>query len=158
MRLASIKDAVLVWGMVNKDSLSFFRKEKLIISSECRPYLYGLKHNVKIFKEEKIPCVYCTDNMLGHLFARGKIGHTVIFYKERVPEGFLCPAGSLYIFLLSKLHNTVVEFLKGDYNSAPVDKDAATIEGKRFIFEEDLSFVIPGQDEVIKEALVRRVK
>lgn len=151
MKLAQIKDAVLIWGVLRREALSFLEEEKLVVVAECRPYLYGLKHNVKIFKEEKIPYVYCTDNMLGILFFKGKIKRTFIFYRKENKNGFLLPAGSLYVYILSKLHNVEVEFLpQGDFSfKGRYDLDASSLGGKRFVEDENLEFVVKAQDELI---------
>ena len=150
MKLAQVKDAILVWGAVSREALSFLKEEKLTAVAECRPYLYGLRHNLALLGNENISCFYCTDNMLGILFAYGKIKRTFIFYRSRRKEGFLCPAGSLYVYLLSKLHNAEIKFIAQGEIGDDYNNDVSKLGGRLFVSKEDLKFVVKAKDELIE--------
>jgi len=148
MRLFQIDKAILLWGLINEEVLSLFKKEDLLGIPESRPYLYGLK-NIFFLKNKGYNCFYLTDNMVGILFVSGKIKSTYIFYKEKSDKGFLCPSGSLYVYLLSRLHNIEVNFFPQGELEKSLDKDASTLGGKPFVKKEDLKFVVLSQDELI---------
>ena len=148
MKLSQIDKAILLWGLINEKNLSLFKKEDLLGIPEGRPYLYGLK-NIFLLEKRGFNCFYLTDNMVGTLFASGRIKSTCIFYKEKSDKGFLCPPGSLYVYLLSKFHNIEVNFFPQGELEENLDKDTSTLGGKPFVKEEDLKFVVLPQEELI---------
>ncbi len=150
MKIEEIKEAVLIWGILSKKGVDALKKEELGVVAECRPYLYGLKHNSVLLNEERISYFYCTDNMLGYLFREGKIKRTFIFYRRKKEDGFISPAGSLYVFLLSKLHNVELKFFEEGRFLGGVDKDASTFGGRVFVSREDFTFVERPEDELIE--------
>ncbi len=158
MKIAQIKKSVLIWGVLSKKAVDALKNEECVVAAECRPYLYGLKHNLILLNKEKIPYFYCTDNMLGVLFREGKIKYTFIFYKQKNKEGFLSPAGSLYVYLLSKLHNIEVKFIpQGKFDDIS-DRNASTLEGKLFVLEKDLPFVEDAEDELIEKSFIKEAQ
>ena len=77
MKIKDIKRAVLFWGILSEEAVIYL-KEKLhegffLINPEMRPYLLGLKWNQNALAASGLKFLYCTDNMLGHLFYRQKI-------------------------------------------------------------------------------------
>ncbi len=150
MKLGQVRNSTLLWGILNREALKNFIEKDLLALPEARPYLYGLR-NIALLKREGFPCFYCTDNMLGTLFSHGKIRRSIIFYREENEKGFICPSGSLYIYLLSKLHKVEVRFFpQGELEDCP-DKDASSLEGRLLISREDVDFVIKPQDEFIEK-------
>ena len=149
MKLEDLNNLILIWGVLSKDSLGLFKEETILVP-ENRPFLYGLKYNIPLLKENNIPFVYCTDNMIGHFFYRKKIKKTYLFYKEKIREGFIGPCGSLYAGLLSRLHNVKVDaFLGAEVNFDNIDRDASTLSGKEFISLGSKEWAERGSDELI---------
>jgi len=156
MKLDKIKDAILIWGIVSDDGLSILKNEKIVIVPETRPYLLGLLYNAPLLKKQKINFVYCTDNMLGFLFYKDKIKKTIIFYKKLTKKGIICISGSLYVALLSKLHNVAIKIMpqKNLKNIKFLDNSATTLAGKKFILKEDTKFFKSPKDELISYFLL----
>jgi len=149
MKIEELNNPILIWGLLSKESLKLF-KGRTVLVAENRPFLYGLKHNIPLLKEHNIPFIYCTDNMLGYLFYKNKIKKTFIFYKEKTKEGFLAPGGSLYVSLLSRLHDVPVgPFLGAKVNFGDTDIDASTLGGKEIISGDVKRWAEPSKDEVI---------
>ncbi len=159
MKIDEIKEAILIWGILSKKGIDELNKEELGVVAECRPYLYGLRHNSILLNKEKVPYFYCTDNMLGYLFREGKIKRTFIFYRRKKEDGFISPAGSMYVFLLSIFHNVELKFFEEGSFLGGVDKDASTLGGRSFVSRENLAFVEQPEDELIEyEVVLRRRK
>lgn len=149
MKIKELNNLILIWGVLSKESLNLFKNETVLVP-ENRPFLYGLKHNIPILKENTISFIYCTDNMLGYLFYKNKIKKTFIFYKEKTKNGYLAPCGSLYTSLLSKLSGVSVEFLGGaKVNFNDIDTDASTLGRKEIVSDDNKKWVEPARDEVI---------
>jgi len=158
MKLADIKNAVLVWGPVSEQGLSYLKKQsKLVIAAENRPYLTGLLYNAPLLKKQGIDFVYCNDSALGLLFYKKKISEVIIFYKEEKNNGFLAYSGSLYAGLLAKLHGVSVKLFPAEkLNVEVLDKDASVLEGKTFILEEGKSnYIIEAKDEFITQEVLK---
>lgn len=152
MKVKNITKAVLIWGPVSEEGINRLKEDKaLAIVPENRPYLIGLKYNACLLKRENINFVYCTDNMLGFLFYKDKIRKTLFFYKERKEKGIVGICGSLYMLLLSKLHNIPIEVIsQGEVNFRFLDKDVSSLGGKSFILgETDKSCIIGADDELV---------
>ena len=155
MKTAELNDAVLLWGCASENEVSDLLDSMLLVP-ENRPFMYGLRNNLPMLKQFDAKHVYCTDNMIGALYAKGKIRDTIVFYRQRISPGvFLCPTGSLYVCLLSKLHDVDVLFRPQGNPRAPTDRDASTLEGRTFILEKDRAFVIKPEDEIVEEALIK---
>lgn len=157
MKLENIKDAVLIWGAVSEQALYELKREKVVLVSENRPYLIGLKYNIPLLRNENIGYLYCTDNVLGFLFYKSRIKKTFIFYKDKKEEGVVGICGSLYVYLLSKLHSVPVEALaQGEGVFSGVDRDAASLGGRDFIMQEDSSaYVVKACDEILPLEVLR---
>ena len=110
MKLQDVNNALLIWGVLSQDGLGQIKEGKsLVIVPENRPYFIGLRHNAGLLKKENINFVYCTDNMIGLLFYKNKIKETFFFYKELNNNGIIGGCGSLYVCLLSKIHNIPIK-------------------------------------------------
>lgn len=141
MKLKDIHNAVLVWGVIGDESLPELKNENtLVIVAEGRPGCVGFTHNLPLLKKERIPAVYCTDNMIGTLFYAQKIRKTYI-YTGNDPDD---PEGA-YVFLLSRLHDVPVEKRPaGNVDTSAADADAGTLGGNNFIVDEALKKYIIG--------------
>lgn len=158
MRLKEVDKALLIWGFLSREGLGQIRGEgKLVVVPENRPYLVGLRHNIPLLKKDNIPFIYCTDNMLGILFYKEKIKKTLLFYKELRKEGVVGICGSLYIVLLSKLHNVPIEIMPQEaFGFIPQDRDASTLGGKSLILERNRQeFVVRAEDELIQSSILQ---
>lgn len=151
MRLEDINNTLLIWGPLSEQGIGKLKEEKsLVVVPENRPYLIGIKHNTFLLKQNNVPFVYCTDNMLGFLFYKKKIRKTLLFYKESKKEGVICVCGSLYVALLSRLHGVPIElFPQGSTSSNYLDEDASTLAGKKVILDGKENFVEKPTDELI---------
>jgi len=151
--IEDLKQSLLIWGVLSKEGIEFIKsKKERVIVPEMRPSLLGLKINIPLLKRNNIPFIYCTDNTLGFLFYKNKIKHTLLFFKEELSEGLRCITGSLYVVLLSHLHNIDISFFKMGYlqSNSLTDKDASTIDGRKVVLNEDIPFVEEVKDEVIE--------
>lgn len=158
MKLADINNAVLIWGPVSEQGLSYLKKEaKLAVVAENRPYLTGLLHNAPLLKKEGIGFVYCNDSALGLLFYKKKISEAIIFCKEEKNKGVKGFSGSLYAALLAKLHKVAVKVLPaGRFDAGALDKDARTLGGKTFILEQGKSdYIIEAEDELVTQEVLK---
>ncbi len=144
MRLDEITRLSLIWGVPAE-----FKglKGKFLLVPEMRPYLLGLSLCEEL-KTHGYPHVYVTDNMLGYLFFKGKIKETLLFYLERTTDEIKGISGSLYVTLLSKLHQVPVYFCPGKKPDIVNDKHAGTLDGRSFV--EDEKSVIWPEEEIIK--------
>ena len=143
---------ILMWGLITEESIIKIKKEnKTVILPEHRPYLLGLKYNLSRLKQHGILCVYCNDNSLGFLFYKGMIEKTYLLYIDKQAEGLQCFSGSLYVVLMSKLHNIPLEAIKGGrIENTFLDKDAATLEGRSLLIEEQpVRYVVQPDNEFI---------
>lgn len=157
MKLNDIESLVLVWGAISEAVLGQLKKEaSLILVPENRPFLLGLKHNIPLLERENIDYLYCTDNMLGLFFYKGKIRKTLIFYKE-AREKIIGFCGTMYVSLLSKLHHVDIQYVRQDKLSFNFsDKDASTLGGKNFILEENKqTYIIEPYNELVDEEALR---
>ena len=144
MKLNDITKLSLIWGLpVDFEGL----KNKFLLVPEMRPYLLGLSLCEEL-KTHGYPYVYVTDNMLGYLFFKGKIKETLLFYLERTADEIKGISGSLYVTLLSRLHQVPVYFRPGKRLAAVNDKHAGTLDGRAFV--EDEKSVIWPEEEIIK--------
>ena len=149
MKTSDLNGAVLIWGCASPAFAGSARGCRIIVP-ENRPFLYGLLHNLPLLEESGSDLLYCTDNMIGSLLFRGKIDRTVVFHRKEVEPGrFLCPPGSSYAYLLSRLHGVDVVFMpQGDCRPGP-DAGAGTLAGKPFVPDADACFVLDPEDELI---------
>lgn len=113
MKIEELNNLILIWGPLSKEGLFYLNdtikdKPLRVLVAENRPHLIGLKHNIPLLKKEGIPLVYCTDNMLGFLFYRGKIKEVLLFCKEFREKEIIASSGSLFAIYLAKLHRVPV--------------------------------------------------
>lgn len=158
MRLDDIERMTIAWGPISEAAVFEFRKESsLILVPEGRPYLLGLKYNIPLLKRENINFVYCTDNALGLLFYKGKIKQTLIFYRDKRNDGILSVTGSLYIALLSKLHNVPIKVsCAGGVDFGNLDKNTSTLDGRDFILgETKKDYIIESDLEFIPQEVLQ---
>ncbi|CAD7779386.1 MAG TPA: hypothetical protein ENI35_04125 [Candidatus Desulfofervidus auxilii] len=132
MRLEKLNSLSLLWGIPSKEGLKKIKKTNSVFIPEMRPYILGLKVAEGLNKEGVKP-IYVTDNMLGLLFYKQKIKEVLFFYRQRQNGHFLGICGSLYVCLLSHLHQVPIKALKGEEIDLRVfDQDASTIDGCLF--------------------------
>ena len=155
MKIKDINRLTLIWGGISEEGLSYLRNKVnknnfVILVPENRPYLLGLNYNIPLLEKEKIPLVYCTDNMLGFLFYKGNIEETILFCKKMAEKGVLGVCGSLYATLLSKAHNVPVKvFLQGKVDFSGMDRDASVLQGKKLTLGKDAGQVEECSDEIV---------
>ena len=157
MKLTESKEMIAIWGPVSQAAIAELKQSKsLILIPEHRPFLLGLKHNLPLLKSEGVDLMYCNDNVLGLLFYKGKIKETLLFYKEKKEDGLICICGSLYVSLLSKLHNVPIKtFLQNNVDFSLLDKGASTLEGKDFVLEENKeNYIIEASDEFLPQEVL----
>lgn len=136
MKIAGIKKAILFWGILSGEAIIYL-KEKLhkgfvLINPELRPYLLGVGWNRDALSAAGLEFVYCTDNMLGHLFYQKKIEELLVLYQKKRDEGYLCLSGSLYVYKLARYHKVGVRFALGtelNLDKFP-DCGASTLAGR----------------------------
>ena len=123
-----------------------------VLVPENRPYMVGLKYNIPLLRRENVPLVYCTDNMLGALFYRGKIKELLLSYKEIRAEGIISGCGSLFAVVLAHLHQVQIKgFVQGAFPLKGVDKDASSLGGKKFVLPGEEPFIQEAGDEIIEK-------
>ncbi len=161
MKIKEVNRLTLIWGGLSGEGLSYLRNKAnknnfVVLVPENRPYLLGLNYNIPLLEKEKIALVYCTDNMLGFLFYKRKIEETILFCKEMAEREVLGICGSLYVALLSKLHDVPVKvFLQGTVDFSGKDKDASALQGKKMVLDEDSEWVEKGSDEMVSWEVLR---
>ncbi len=131
----NIDKAVLIWGPVSKEGVEYLRfQRRQVIICENRPYLLGLKHNKPLIEEAKLRFTYCTDNTIGHLLYKKAVREAVLFCEKQdgVIKGL---SGSLYVWLLARIHHIPVKLLQeGEVDlEGFLDKDAGTLDGKKVV-------------------------
>lgn len=157
MKLKEINKATLIWGLASREGLEDIKQgSSIIVVPENRPYMVGLKNNIPLLKEKGIDFIYCNDTSLGLLFYKEKIKETVIFFSQVVEEGIEAISGSLYVALLSKLHNVPIKIMEqGTSNIAFLDNDASTLEGNLIVPKRDKECIIKADSEIIDEEVLR---
>lgn len=161
MKIKDVNRLTLIWGGLSKEGLSYLRNKAnkhnfVVLVPENRPYLLGLNYNIPLLEKEKIDLIYCSDNMLGFLFYKEKIEETILFCKEMAEKEVLGICGSLYVALLSKLHNIPVKvFLQGKVDFSGRDKDASALQGRKMVLDKDLERVEKGSDEMVAWEVLR---
>lgn len=153
MDIKHIENAILIWGPLNESAIAYLKEQRRkVIVPEMRPSCMGLSRVLPVLKKEKIPAIYCTDNMLGLLFMKKKIGETIISYRKEDKKGITGISGSRYVVLLSRLHGVKIKLFKGDetdYNTVFKDTDASTILGKTLFGQLGSTEIIPAAEEQI---------
>lgn len=144
----------LIWGALDDNALSKIKKEAKraeILIPEIRPALLGLRHNASILKKKKLRFCCCNDNALGFFFYKGLIKKVFIFASKINKQGFWAVSGTLYVFLLTKLHNVAYEILlqKNSKFQSP-DKDASSLGGRTMVADKRKKDIIIPCKEFIR--------
>jgi len=157
MEITNIKKAVLFWGILSEEAVIYlkekFHRGFVLVNPELRPYLLGLGWNRDALSAAGLEFLYCTDNMLGHLFYLQKIKELLILYQKKMDDGYLCLSSSLYVYELAKYHNVDVKFAAGtelDLDKFS-DSDASTLAGRPMYAESLLGEVEKPRLDLIKE-------
>lgn len=157
MKLSEIKNAVILWGIPSKEIIEELKDRGcLVVVPEQRPSLLGLKQVMPILAKEGISHLYCTDNVLGFLFYKKRLKKTYLGFNEERGSDISASSGSLYISLLSKIHNIEIKIfpsVKGSLQKS--DEDASTLDKKDFILTDNKedSIVRPRPEIIPQEVL-----
>jgi hypothetical protein len=149
MTLSEIDKALLVWGPISDEALAHIRSVGwLVVVPEGRPFMTGLRQNVPKLKKAAIKFVYVNDNALGVLFDKGKISRTIIFYKEKNDKEVKAFCGTMYVAILSHLHNVKIEFISA--KDFLLDGSVELLGGKKYILKDNAKdFIINAEDEIV---------
>ena len=133
--MSKVENAVLIWGPVSSEGINYLRFQgKEVVVCENRPYLLGLIHNKPLLEKEGFRIVYCPDNAIGHLFYKNAVREVVLFCRKEkgIIKGI---SGSLYVWLLAKLHSLPVKiFQQAEINWDKIkDLNASTLEGNLMV-------------------------
>ena len=156
MRVADIRSAILFWGILSEEAVIYLKEKAqegfVLINPELRPYLLGLRWNRDVLQAAGLRFLYCTDNMLGHLFYRRKVKEVLILYQEKAERGYVCLSGSLYVYELAKYHKVKIKFISGTELNLDKfsDRDASTLGGRLLYGENSRKIEVP-QGEIIRE-------
>jgi len=103
-----------------------------VIACETRPYLQGARLTVWECLQERIPCTLVTDNMAGHLMARGEVDVVVVGADRIVANGDVAnKIGTYGLAVLARRHG--IPF----YVAAPLSTfDLKMKDGRRIPIEE----------------------
>lgn len=81
-------------------------KEVEVLVDETRPFLQGARLTAWELKKDKIPVTLVTDNMIGHLMQRGKVGAVVVGCDRIAANGDVAnKIGTYGIAVLARRHN-----------------------------------------------------
>lgn len=149
MTLAQIDKALLVWGPVTDEALAHIHSTGwLVVVSEGRPFMTGLKHNIQKLKKAGIKFVYVNDNALGSLFGKNKISRTIIFYKGKNDKEIRGFCGTMYVAILSRLHNVKIELMPA--KDMLLEGSAEMLGGKKYILRDNVKdFTVAAEDETV---------
>ena len=149
MTLSEIDKALLIWGPVPDEAVLHIRSSGwLVVVPEGRPFMTGLKHNVKKLKKAGIKFVYVNDNSLGILFSKGKISRTIIFYKEKNDKMIKGFCGTMYVAILSRLHGVRIELIPA--KDLSWEGGPEVLGGKKYILKDNVEdFVAAAEDETV---------
>lgn len=152
MKLEDIKTAVVVWGAVSGQGITYLKERgNLVVVPEVRPSLLGLYHNARVLAKEGIRFVCCCDNVLGLLFFKGKIDKTLLFCRKADRVAAVARAGSLYVVLLSRIHGVSVEtMIEPEIKFTSQDIDATSLGGRKMVLESG-DGIYADDEEVINE-------
>ncbi len=133
--MKKVSNAVLIWGPVSGEGVEYLKLQaKQVVICENRPYLLGLIHNKPLLEKQGIRVVYCTDNTIGHLFYQKAVREIVLFCRREngIIKGV---SGSLYVWLLAKIHNLPIKiFREAEICWQEIkDKDAGSLGGRPVI-------------------------
>jgi methylthioribose-1-phosphate isomerase len=103
-----------------------------VIANETRPYLQGARLTAWECMQERIPCTLITDNMAGHLMARGEVDLVIVGADRIAANGDVAnKIGTYPLAVLASRHG--IPF----YVAAPVSSfDLSIPDGSRIPIEE----------------------
>jgi methylthioribose-1-phosphate isomerase len=111
-----------------------FQKDKTIsvVACETRPYLQGARLTAWECVQEGIPCTLVTDNMAGHLMARGEVDAVIVGADRIAANGDTAnKIGTYMLAVLAQRHKLPF------YVAAPLSTfDAAIPDGSAIVIEE----------------------
>ena len=138
--MGRVEDAVLIWGPISQEGVEYLRFQgKQVVVCENRPYLLGLIHNKPLLEKEGFRIVYCTDNAIGRLFYENAVREVVLYCRKEkgIIKGV---SGSLYVWLLARLHNLPIKIFQQaeiDWHKIK-DQDASTLGGNLMVEPGDI--------------------
>jgi Initiation factor 2 subunit family len=149
MTLNEIDKALLVWGPVPDEAVAHIHSTGwLVVVPEGRPFMTGLKQNIQKLKKAGIKFVYVNDNSLGSLFNKGKISRTIIFYKGKNDKEIRGFCGTMYVAILSRLHNVKIELIPAKDLSP--EGSVEMLGGKKYILRDNVKdFIVAAEDEIV---------
>ena len=108
------------------------KKNISVIACETRPYLQGARLTAWECVQEGIPCTLVTDNMAGHLMARGEVDAVIVGADRIAANGDTAnKIGTYMVAVLARRHNLPF------YVAAPVSTfDPAIADGSAIVIEE----------------------
>jgi methylthioribose-1-phosphate isomerase len=103
-----------------------------VIACETRPYLQGARLTAWECVQEGIPCTLVTDNMAGHLMAKGEVDAVIVGADRIAANGDTAnKIGTYMVAVLARRHGLPF------YVAAPSSTfDAAIADGSRIVIEE----------------------
>ena len=103
-----------------------------VIACETRPYLQGARLTAWECVQEGIPCTLVTDNMAGHLMARGEVDAVIVGADRIAANGDTAnKIGTYMLAVLARRHNLPF------YVAAPASTfDTAIADGSKIVIEE----------------------
>ena len=153
---------LLLYGVPKQNSygyLAYALKAEGILTvlvPEMRPELWGAHMVCGELLQKNIPATLISDNMMGTLFAQGRIKRLVLFCTELTPQGPVGICGSLLAAHLAQAHGVPVECLESAGREPPQDVDVSTFLGERVVPE--AVAIYPIEKEVIPWPLLKENK
>jgi len=112
---------------------AFYRKKNIsVIACETRPYLQGARLTAWECVQEGIPCTLVTDNMAGHLMAKGEVDVVIVGADRIAANGDTAnKIGTYMLAVLARRHGLPF------YVAAPSSTfDLAIADGSHIVIEE----------------------
>jgi len=153
---------LLLYGVPKQNSygyLAYALKAEGILTvlvPEMRPELWGAHMVCRELLQKNIPATLISDNMMGTLFAQGRIKRLVLFCTELTQQGPVGICGSLLAAHLAQAHGVPVEYLESEGREPPQDLDVSTFLGQRVVPE--AVAIYPIEKEVIPWSLLKENK
>jgi methylthioribose-1-phosphate isomerase len=115
-----------------------------VIADETRPFLQGARLTAWEMVQEGIPCTLITDNMAGHLMAKGEVDAVVVGADRVAKNGDVAnKIGTYMVAVLAKYHE--IPF----YVASPLSTiDVETETGEQIVIEERGEGEIVGYREI----------
>lgn len=127
-----------------------------VLVPEMRPQLWGAHVICRELLQKNIPATLISDNMMGTLFAQGRIKRLVLSCTELTQQGPVGICGSLLAAHLAQAHGVPVECLESEEREPAQDLDVSTFLGKRVVPE--AVAIYPIETELIPWSLLKENK